>query len=438
MIRGVCARARGRRLPAAGATGGAVRAGFTLVELLAVIAIVATLVFMLLPAVQSAREAARRTQCQNQLKQIGVALSRHASTAESFPPGIPAVGWQTVDTYFKTNTMEWTYFLHLLLPQLDEQLYYDRLLGPLFKLDNPWNGTTALSDDWSWVDGVQLSGLLCPSDTAYAGPLWESPWTHTPTGGTSQTLRLAKSNYLGIFSGANLWEGLDVITWPGNSQVSQQPVYPLPRRESFRTVPSRRAVFGYGVGTRQRAIRDGAANTMAVAEYLRGVSNKDGRGAIWKNNGGMQILNARTGPNSPTKDILHRQRVLSDNVANDWACVVARFQTSPNNRPDLNLPCDGGSSGGTPLGATIPWNGNDQGIDDSATSRSRHRGGVNALFCDGHVQFIDDSIDSQMTPATLPATFLYTSGSAAVTGTVSYGVWQRLAWIDDGLAVAPP
>ena len=58
-------------------------------------------------------------------------------------------------------------------------------------------------------------------------------------------------------------------------------------------------------------------------------------------------------------------------------------------------------------------------LDGFATSRSRHAGGVNVLFCDGRVQFIDDSIESRTTPG-------------------DYGTWQRLAWIDDGQAATPP
>ena len=68
--------------------------------------------------------------------------------------------------------------------------------------------------------------------------------------------------------------------------------------------------------------------------------------------------------------------------------------------------------------------GDSLGLDGVATSRSRHRGGVNVLFCDGRVQFIDDGIES-------------TLGVSPQDGR-KYGVWQRLAWIDDGQAVTLP
>ena len=181
------------------------RLGFTLVEMLVVIAIIATLVALLMPAVQGAREAARRTQCANNLRQIGVALSRHASTAESFPPGIAARGWNrgkqdtgggNDNVFAKMEFYDWTCFLHMLLPQLDEEAYYNNLRAPLFRMRRPRDEPAAYAP----LNGVTIPPLLCPSD-GQAGPLWQAPAEH---GG----LLLAKSNYLGLFSGTNIAEGL--------------------------------------------------------------------------------------------------------------------------------------------------------------------------------------------------------------------------------------
>src|ERR1700733_2641922 len=100
-------------------------AGFTLIELLVVIAIIAILIGLLLPAVQKVREAASRTKCQNNLKQLGLALHNYADTYGSFPPGTycPTNGWVST-----TPTLEWVYLLHYLFPYLEQDGYY-RVIG---------------------------------------------------------------------------------------------------------------------------------------------------------------------------------------------------------------------------------------------------------------------------------------------------------------------
>src|SRR5262245_33762589 len=89
------------------------RTGFTLVELLVVIAIIGILVAFLLPAIQAAREASRRSQCQNNLKQIGLAVQNHHDARRAFPMGRD--GW-------KQKAVSWAFFL---LPYMEETAIYN-------------------------------------------------------------------------------------------------------------------------------------------------------------------------------------------------------------------------------------------------------------------------------------------------------------------------
>ncbi|MCC7083447.1 MAG: DUF1559 domain-containing protein [Pirellulales bacterium] len=115
--------------------------GFTLVELLVVVAIIGVLIALLLPAVQAAREAARRAQCENNLKQIGLAMQSYHSTQGAFPRG----GWPATSANFS-----WT---ACLLPHLEEQPLYERL-----HRDVPYTDAANLA-----AGQAALAVLLCPT-----------------------------------------------------------------------------------------------------------------------------------------------------------------------------------------------------------------------------------------------------------------------------------
>ncbi len=110
-----------RSLPVMLLVPGQRRVGFTLVELLVVIAIIGILVALLLPAIQAAREAARRSQCKNNLKQIGLALQNHLDARKSFPMG--CLEWRTTGN---AKLRQWAWSAKI-LPYLEEQTLYQQI-----------------------------------------------------------------------------------------------------------------------------------------------------------------------------------------------------------------------------------------------------------------------------------------------------------------------
>lgn len=154
--------------------------GFTLIELLVVIAIIAILVSLLLPAVQQAREAARRTQCKNNLKQIGLALHNYHDIHRTFPSGWIAVDGGQQNAHDGLNGAGWA---TMILPQIEQGNLYD-LFDPNLPITDPGNivfSTTV------------IPAFQCPSD-----PKPET-WQITEEGTTDVLATLPTANYVGVF-----------------------------------------------------------------------------------------------------------------------------------------------------------------------------------------------------------------------------------------------
>ncbi len=276
--------------------------GFTLIELLVVIAIIGILIALLLPAVQAARDSARRMQCGNNIKQVALAALNHVDVHKRLPLGcqdqVPALSGP-----WSPPRQSW---LPYLLPFLEEQ---NSLSQYDFKLGMGANGiytglvnygTTNSATPTSPTSFVP-SVFLCPTDTGMLQ-------VQTPAG------YYGLGNYLVFFGGLTLG-GAN----PSNLQNNQ------------------RGAFGINFGARPKDFMDGTSHTLAFGEYLRSTGqvvagSPEQRGMLWQSDepGGGCLMTAMT-PNSTTPDVF-------DSI---WWCFNAPLQ-----------PCVTGSGSGSDHTAT--------------------------------------------------------------------------------------
>lgn len=343
---------------------------FTLVELLVVIAIIGVLIALLLPAVQAAREAARRMQCTNNLKQLGLALHNYADVnRSSFPAGAKGV-----------NFMTW---YHFILPFIEQQARYDQLS---FEANLTYQGAGTAPSGKTYnnrqafnVDGSRLSAFTCPSDGA------NLDWDANANGSSITTF--PKYNYLACAGNGALWSsngaGWGGIQGAGDNKPTKNWWIGNYTLGDNGTVEHRGAFFGLirggADGTYKNydpvsgspqsigSITDGLSNTVALAEGLQGMSGTssagvagalDHRGVTIRGYGAF--FTGYNQPNSKLGDV-HEASIM--------ICV---------NLPASNLPCTQASD------ATTPWH---------VAARSRHTGGINAAIGDGSVQFFSSTVD---------------------------------------------
>ena len=208
--------------------------GFTLVELLVVIAIIGILVAMLLPAVQTAREAARRTTCKNNLKNIALALLNYESSAGVFPPGMQFDKGQSeavTSDQFRPN------WVILMLPYFEEQALYNS-----FDFEQPISHPIN-----SIARGTTIPAMLCPSDTGA-----QTPFIGTTAG---EGDNWARGNY-------------------ACNGVNRQ----LDRADEGWKDATQRGVMSLNQAAKLRQIVDGTSKTILVAEIRIGLTEKDRRG----------------------------------------------------------------------------------------------------------------------------------------------------------------
>ncbi|MEZ6128441.1 MAG: DUF1559 domain-containing protein [Planctomycetaceae bacterium] len=331
--------------------------GFTLIELLVVIAIIAILIALLLPAVQQAREAARRTQCKNNLKQLGLALHNYESTHNVLP---------SFYSYGAANTGSFSVQAQL-LPYMDQASLHNLIDFSI----KPQIGCCPGDVPPELVDLVKtpLSVFLCPSDP---GPATFDVVSGTRLGATGATFTYAGTNYhmnQGTATGKN-YDGrapTDGLVWT-NSKV------------------------------RFSHITDGLSNTAAFSESIFGFPE--------------QTVSA------PTTDMERRRSYI--NVACTWTSSTVPPAT-PGLANGFTPPSDPSLFEAAAVAISRGWAGQrgagwmhgreywtayhhyhtpNSNVPDMGTcgngifaARSFHVGGVHTLLCDGSARFISENLD---------------------------------------------
>jgi prepilin-type N-terminal cleavage/methylation domain-containing protein/prepilin-type processing-associated H-X9-DG protein len=337
------------------------RRGFTLIELLVVIAIIAVLIALLLPAVQAAREAARRSQCVNNMKQMGLAIHNYHAVHDVFPMGASLGMYDASGNYFVKQNLS----LHAaILPFIEQTQVYNAIN---FNWGCEDSNTVLCYLINSTGTNAQIKTFICPSDPNAGVP------DHNSTSNTN--------NYYGCVGTTMNWS---------NISGSAQPLNQITGLQST-------GLFTWQMSYGLRSCIDGSSNTIAFAEAVVGnQSLQAGQKRVGVLNAPIQayeVLDGSAGRGTTyaipalTACTATWKAAASGNVdqqrGENWAhgCMcMTLFNTigTPNDFGDAWTHCSRTGSGAR---------------SDINSADSYHPGGVNVTMADGSVKFIKDSVN---------------------------------------------
>ena len=369
--------------------------GFTLVELLVVIAIIAILIALLLPAVNAARESARRSQCMNNVRQLALAVASHESAFGNYPPGVPVCGANPLMTLGtqKGNTCTGPTWAGAILPYTEEKAMFENVLK-------------CMAEEWSFCDDCEHARhgggvgpiapvyMLCPS-----APF--NPVLHSSS--VTALENLAKGNYAASYGAWKYSQAIENGAPSAAQGVGTAPNFnDAPKWQDaigiLSVVPfSRRGMenagggpdpeiqkgtwkLGSREGTSVRNVRDGVSKTILVSELLNDVRQDDVRG-VWTSGAmGATAFSAYNPPNAK-RGQTYTTFLWKNGVAQIELEGIrgGDFITGCTKRPaDQSLMCQGSGS---------------QTGNEWAAARSKHSGGVVVGFADAATRFISDEVE---------------------------------------------
>ena len=340
------------------------RLAFTLVELLVVIAIIGVLVALLLPAVQAAREAARRVQCSNSLRQFGLALHNYMDTCKSMPAG--SGGTAANGRRINPNV---GLMMFVEGSSLYESISAPQTFGGTSYLPfgpQPWDANYDL-----WGQAYQMPGMWCPSDAPVGDP----------RGG--RTVAMASTSYAFCVG--------DHVTGTGDQHAYQ-----------------RRGLFGTYSYAGLRDITDGSSNTLAMSEKCFPKGNRSIFGHTVENLVGLQT--------NPALCLAQANRATNEYLP---TATLSGYRTGGTRAYD-GMPIYTGFNCILPPNSPSCQIGNVNTVG-VMTAQSWHPGGVACVFADGSIRFINQSINAGNSgaPETLSGPSPY--GVWGALGTISGG-----------------
>jgi prepilin-type N-terminal cleavage/methylation domain-containing protein len=332
---------------------------FTLIELLVVIAIIAILIALLLPAVQQAREAARRTQCRNNLKQLGVAAHNYHDIYNQLPPGTIMPFRSDLTTRNLNVPFKNISCMALILPQIDQAPLFNQLNFSLAMAPPQLESPGGPEGGWPNANtnagrNTVLSAYLCPSDNVGNSLLTAGDVNHHDTGGA-----VGRTNYQPC-GGSRGWTTNQTYTVHANSQRNLSAI------NAAWTQIRDRGMFGHNGSANFRDVNDGTSNTCMFGEVRQQIGTNTQKG------------------------------IVNNEHSSSWCCYrhcTGFINVHPDNDPNhinniryfINGARDVPGMTGSGATASVAHHG--------GAASSAHVGGAHFVMGDGAVKFLSENMD---------------------------------------------